>query len=388
MRRFSIIILLILTTSLFLTGCFQAPAQGKPGGDAPAIISVWYTLDGKNEEVLLKQFERINREKPEVLIKGRKVPESRFVDTVWNVQAGGEGPEIIIAGRPTIFALYEKGTISPVQAESQIYAAGKAVFTFNQQPFAVAWLTDVPLLYYRKDRIPEPPASMSEILEKKNAVAVRSWDTTLLSPWWKAEGGSLAVSGLPALDAQANIAFLSKLLYLRAEGLLLFDDQAVNRFKTGNVNYLLGWSSDKLLLDQAGVAWGCISLHSLLGANGKALLNHTVGIANSSIKTVPALENAIRLVEEELLGTEAETLMHKAGGYVPVNPAYYDGSAPESFNDQIAKTLENAWVLEGYTLDWKLLGIQDRAWDSIFRGAKIEAELAKEQLPALEKLQK
>jgi hypothetical protein len=56
------------------------------------------------------------------------------------------------------------------------------------------------------------------------------------------------------LDAQANIAFLSKLLYLRAEGLLLFDDQAVNRFKTGNVNYLLGWSSDKLLLDQAGVA--------------------------------------------------------------------------------------------------------------------------------------
>ncbi len=117
-------------------------------------------------------------------------------------------------------------------------------------------------------------------------------------------------------------------------------------------------------------------------------MNHTVGIANSSIKTVPALENAIRLVEEELLGTEAETLMHKAGGYVPVNPAYYDGSAPGSFNDQIAKTLENAWVLEGYTLDWKLLGIQDRAWDSIFRGAKIEAELAKEQLPALEKLQK
>lgn len=381
--------LLINIISIFLiigsmTGCGNAATQGKPGGEAPAVISVWYSIGGKEEQELLKQFDRINKEHPEVVVKGEKISEAKFVDQVWNFQAGGEGPEIFITSRTIIFALYEKGAISPVLADKySAYPSAKAGFTFNQQPFAAPWLLDVPLLYYRKDKVQEVPASLAVIMEKKAPIAVKSFNTNLLSPWWKAEGGSFTLAEVPSLDSQTNFAFLKKLLSLRSEGLLIFD-QASERFRQGEVNYLLSWASESVALTQAGVDWGSISLNSLLGINGKVLLDKTIGIANSSIKTVPAMEESIRLVEEELLKVETEASMQKAGGKLPAGDIFYEGAQIGTLKAQVAVTLKNAWSLEGYLPDWKLLPLQDKAWQNIAGGAKIEGELAIIQQTALE----
>jgi multiple sugar transport system substrate-binding protein len=367
-----------------MTGC-QAPAQGEPGGDAPAVISVWYTFSGNAEQELLKQFERINKEHPEVLVKGEKVPATKLVDQAWYLQAGGEGPEIFIADRSIIFDLYEKGIISPVLADNYpAYPAAKTIFTFNQQEFAAPWLTDVPLLYYRQDKIQTPPVSFGDLLGKKVPVAVKALNTALLSPWWLAEGGSLTSAGIPVLDSQANSAFLNTLLSLRSAGILLSDNQALEKFMQGDVNYLWSWASDASTLNQAGVAWGSVPLNSLFPTKGKVLLAKTVGIANSSIKTVPVLENSIRLVQEELLKTEAQAALAEAGGYLPGSDIYYQGSKPGSFKAAIESSLKTAWPLEGYLLDWKLLTLQDRAWQNISGGAKIEGELAKTQQEAQE----
>lgn len=388
-KRLAIYIICLFLLLGGITGCEKAPKQGTPGGDAPAVVSVWYSLSGNEEQELLKQFKRINQEYPEVIVKGEKVPEAGFVDQVWNLQAGGEGPEIMITSRPIIFALYEKGTISPVLADKYpAYPSAKAVFTFNQQPFAAPWLTDVPLVYYRKDKVSQPPASLAELAEKKAPLAVKSFDTSLLSPWWKAEGGTLTLSDAPALNSPANAAFLNKLISLRSEGLLIFDNLAVERFAKGEINYLLSWASDSTALTQAGIDWGSISLNTLLGSNGKALLDKTIGIANSSIKTVPAMEEAIRLVEEELLKAETQASLQKAGGKQPAGDTYYEGSKIESLNAQVALTLTNAWSLEGYYLDWKLLSLQDKGWQNIAGGAKIESELLSIQQRAQELAEK
>lgn len=377
----NMIILFLVIGSI--TGCGNIAAQGKHNGEAPAVISVWYSLGGKAEQELVKQFDRINKEHPEVVVKGEKISEAKFVDQVWNFQAGGEGPEIFITSRPVIFALYEKGAISPVLADKYTaFPAAKAVFTFNQQPFAAPWLTDVPLLYYRKDKIQEVPVSLAAIMEKKVPIGVKSFNAGLLSPWWKAEGGSFILSGKPALDSQTNLAFLNKLLSLRSEGLLIVD-QASERFRQGEINYLLSWASESTALTQAGVDWGSISLNSLLGSNGKVLLDQTIGIANSSIKTFPAMEDAIRIVQEELLKAETEASMQKAGGKLPVEETFYDGAKIDTLNAQVALTLKEAWHLEGYLSDWKLLPLQDKAWQNITQGANIEGELTIIQQTAL-----
>ncbi len=385
MRRRFVFILVGMISLMAISGCLQAPTQGKPGGDAPAVISVWYTLEGKSEEELLKQFKRINTEHPEVLVKGEKIPEAKIVDTIWNLQAGGEGPEIIIASRPTLFSLYEKGTISPLLADIDLtYPGAKAVFTFNQQPFAGPWLADIPMLYYRKDKVTVPPISINEILEKKNAIATRSVDTALLSPWWQAEGGSLIADGTPTIDSPANSAFLGKLRYLRSEGLLITEGDALGKFSRGEVNYLISWVSDKSALERSGIDLGCLALCPLLGSNGKVLLDRTIGIANTSIKTVPALEQSIRLVEQELLKVETQQDMSKAKGNIPLNRSYYEEAKSGSFEAQVGLTLGNALSMEGYYLDWKLLGIQNKSWNTIIKGAKLEEELAKGQQSALE----
>lgn len=388
MKKKLFISVLCFLMLISVSGCRQAPAQGKPGGEAPAVISVWYTLAGGNETQLLKQFDRINKLCPEVIIRGQKMPEAGFVEKVWNLQAGGEGPEIMIAPRPIILALYAKGAISPVLADSdQTYPAALAVYTFNQQPFAAPWLADVPLLYYRKDKV-QPPATMNNLITAPNTVACGTFDFSLFSPWWKAEGGILSLNESPALDAQSNLAFANKIISLKSEGRILFDNQALEKFKTGEVNYYLGWSSDSTGFDKSGVPWGCASLSSLLGPNGKALLDRSLGIANSAVKTVPELEDAIRLVEAELLKTETETPMRQVSGYMPLSSAYYSNGEATSYNEQVRITLENAFYAEGYQLDWKLLNLADQAWKNIAAGANIETELAKEQQSALDSVKK
>ncbi|RNC28845.1 MAG: hypothetical protein AWM53_01032 [Candidatus Dichloromethanomonas elyunquensis] len=365
-------------------GCSK-PTQGEPGGEAPAVISVWYSFQGKSEEELLRQFTRINKEHPGVIVKGEKVAESNFVQKVWNLQAGGEGPEIMIASRATIFHLYEKGAISPALADQyHAFPSAQAVFTFNHQLFAAPWIADVPILYYRKDRVQEPPLSLSEILDNKNTVAVKTLNLALLSPWWKAEGGILSSEGMPVIDGQGNIAFLNKLLYLKSEGLLLFDSQGQDRLVKGEVNYYLGWASDSTVLDKAGIPWGSVSLAGLLGANGRVFLDHTLGIANSSVKTVSGLENSIRLVEEELLKIETEESVQKSTGNVPLEDAYYNSFQSGSYNDQIRITLENAWYLEGNNLDWRWMEFENTAWKNVSAGSNIEKELSTQQLLALE----
>lgn len=382
-RCFAVIFSLVLI--IFTAGgCLQAPNQGKPGGKAPAVVSVWYSLTADEEKELLKQFERINLEHPEVLVKGKYVPEKEFVDLVWKVQAGGEGPEIFIARRQIIYDLYKKGALSPVLARNySAFIPAKAVFTFNNQLFAVPWLTDVPLLYYRTDKISKAPESLTELFDQKAVIGIPGIDTALLSPWWKAEGGSLILDGAPSLDSPVNSAFLEKLLYLKSQGIVTFDSHALSRFIRGEINYLLSWASHAPVLDRYKVSWSSVSLSTLLGDNGRALLDNTVGIANSSIKSVPGMEEAIRIVEEELLKAEVQSAMQEAGRRLPVNEKCYSFQTG-SYQAETARVLRSAWVLGGASPEWRLVPLQNATWQNILAGSDLESELAKAQQQAAE----
>jgi len=365
-----------------LAACQQGPKQGQPGGEAPVVVSVWYSLEGKQEQALLAQFEQINK-KREVLVKGIKIPAKDFVRKVWALQAGGQGPEIFIAEGDILAALYEQGAISPVLADSsQVYPSLLAGFTYNRQVFALPWLTDVPLLYYRKDIVSAPPVDLNE-LGLRQSIAVSSQDFLLFSPWWKAEGGILCQGKLPALNVKANEDFLLKLQTLKTDGKIREDKQAVALFKSGEATYLLAWTSDSINLNQGQGNWGCVSFSRLFGSQANALLAKTIGIANSSIKTSPALEDAIRLVEEELLQTEVEAAAHKTTGYMPANVNFYYQAEDGTLIKEAALTIENSWSLEGNALEWKLAPIFRQAWQNIADRTEISKQLATAQEDAL-----
>jgi multiple sugar transport system substrate-binding protein len=370
---------------VLFTACGQDPKQGQPGGEAPAVISVWYSLEGKLEQELLNQFEQINEKQHEFLVKGVKIPAKEFVHKVWGLQAGGQGPEIFIANRDIIATLYEQGALSPVLADSSpVFPSLLAEFTYNRQAFALPWLTDVPLLYYRKDAISTPPVDFNGLWSSKQPIAVKAQDFLLFSPWWKAEGGILSRGDLPALDAEVNSDFLGKLLASKSDGKIIVDEQAIELFSTGQVNYLLGWASDSIDLDRKQVDWACVSFSRLQENQAQALLAKTIGIANSSIKTGSELENAIRLVEEELLETEAGAAAQKATGYMPANMNFYDRSPVGTLTKEAATTIENCWSIEGSALEWKLLPLYKGAWLNMARQADISIELAKAQEAALQ----
>jgi len=385
-KRPGAIIICLLFILITLGGCSRNPAQGEPRGEAPAVISVWYTLDGGVEQELLRQFEVLNQKQAGVIVKGEQIPESGFVDYVWKMQAGGEGPDILIAKRQDIHALYEKGALAPVLAQDySTYESAEMAFSFNKQVYAVPWLIDVPLLYYRSDRVEEPPADLNVLWLKKAAVVIPSLDFALLSPWWKAEGGTLSLSGVPRLNSSANLTFLNKLLYLKTEGLLVFDNSPLKRLAGEQVNYALAWASQSNILEKAQVQWECISLNSLLGNKAGIQLENVIGIANSSIKTIPSRENAIRLVQEQLVRTETETALFQSGYLLPASTEYYEQQDSRTdLKNETAKAIRNAWSLSGNSRDWKFAAFLDTSWRNIAGGADPEKELAAAQQKALD----
>ncbi len=386
LKRYGIIFIILLIISS-LPGCTQGPEQGKPGGDAPAILSVWYSLEGSEEQELLSQLERISEDNNEFEVRGERIPEVDFVDYVWKIQAGGRGPDILIASRPLLSALYEKGGISPVLAEkSKALDSVEELFTFNRELYAAPWLTDVPLLYYRTDKVDSLPANLAEIWLTKASIAIPPPNTVLLSPWWKAEGGNLSLAGIPQLDSPANLSFIERLIDLREEGLLIFDNQALSRLIKGDVDYAISWASQSHILEESQVAWDCVSLENVLGKNGKALLDKTIGIANSSLEINSAREGAVLTVQEELLKIETQTAISKAGTRIPVSKEYYE--APQNtFRIEAAKTITNSWTPTGDLIEWQFIGIQDSTWRTILAGADAESELKKAQQSALKLLE-
>lgn len=367
-RQPVLFLLIILITALLLPGCFKTPQQGEPGGPAPAVISLWHTLQGAEADILQAQIEKLMKSHPELIIKPRFVPEQNLVSLAYQAEAGGEGPDLFLVRREILDQLYAQGILAPVvQFSSDAFPAAVAQFRFNGKLFAQPFLTDVPVFYFRKDVV-TAPANLTQFTGKGGLV-LSSLDAATLSPWWTGQGGRLWSGRAAAVDAPENLAFLQQLLSWRDTKQLQVMPNALSLFANGQVNYTVAWAGQASMLTQLNVPWGSLPMSDLVAGQGQTLLGPTLGLANSSIKTTEAMAPAIQLVEKALLAPEVEGAFVQGGYGVPASTAYYQRpEAGQGFLAQVNQTLSKAWPLEGSAPEQKLIPLQDAAWAAAFAG--------------------
>lgn len=345
------------------------PQAGQPGGPAPAIVEVWHSLLGNQANALQAQAQAISKAHPEVIVKLRYIPEQNFAAFSYQAEAGGEGPEIFITRGEIIRQLYAQGTLAKtVYTDQGSFPAALAGFRFGGTEYAIPWLTDVPLLYFRTDTAASP-SNITELFSSQGGISILSADTVTLSAWWNGQGGTLLNGGTPSLDAPGNLTFLQQLLAWQNSKTLRIDPQALTAFAGGQTPYVIAGASQAVLFNSQNVPWGCVPLTDLTGGQGKQLLGLTYGIANSAI-TTNELNPAIQTVEKALLAPDVEGALVKAGSLLPANMAYYQlPDAQKGVFPQAYIALSKAWALEGSSQEWKLIPLQDTAWSSALAGS-------------------
>ena len=377
-KFFSILLIIILG----LTGCGKDPLQGLPGGAAPAVIELWHSLQGAEAETLSKQAQRIMDGHPEVIVRLEYIPEDKLAKQAYQAQAGGEGPEIFLTSGEVLTTLFHQGALAPVFGSADSFPSVVSQFHHGEKDYAQPIVTDIPLFYYRTD-LAQPPANLAGFLTTKGVLALPTLDTKTLTPWWSGQAGKLVSNGQPTLEDPANLIFVQQLLAWRDAKLLVVDPNAWLRFVNAQAAYTISWAGQAKSLAPT-IPWGSALLTQFTGGQGQILTGRTLGLANSSIKSSEALSPMIRLVEEELLNPDTQWALGQSGNRFPVSTSFYKRTEAQSgVLQQVGQGLEKAWPLKGAALEWKLIPLQDQAWQKAWSGIAPETALAGAQAEAV-----
>ncbi|HBP63481.1 MAG TPA: ABC transporter substrate-binding protein [Desulfosporosinus sp.] len=357
---------LIAAIFLLVIGCTRAPQTGQPGGPAPGVVEIWHSLQGAEADALQGQSQTIMKSHPEVIIKLKYIPEPNFAAFSYRAEAGGEGPEIFIASKEIIRQLYEHGTLAKIAYNDQeAFPATLSAFKFGGVSYASPWLTDIPLIYFRTDTA-TVPANLDDLFSSKGGMSLAAADTSSLSAWWNGSGGRLVSAGKPVIDDPLNVAFLKQLLTWQTAKSLRIDPSVATTFAAGGTRFMIAGASQAKSLTEQNIPWGSLQLSDLVGGQGQPLLGSTLGIANSAIKTNEAMSPVIQIVEKALLTPELEGAMMKAGRLLPANMGYYKlPEAQKGVFPQANIAFAKAWALEGNASEWKLIPLQNAAWNNV-----------------------
>lgn len=379
------ILSIFLVIILGISGCGKNPQQGLPGGAAPTVIELWHSLQGAENEALEKQTQRIMDGHPEVIIRLEYVPEAQMATKGYQAQAGGEGPEIFLTSAEVLDKLFHQGALAPFLASSDPFPGVAAQFHFGEQEYAQPIVTDIQLFYYRTD-LAQPPASLADFLTTKGVLAIPSLNSTSLAPWWNSQGGKLLDNGQPVLEDPTNLLFIQQLFAWKDARLLVVDPNAWLQFVNGQAAYTLSWAGQAKGLGQT-IPWGSVLPTNLTAGQGQILSGRTLGLANSSLKTSESLSSMIQLVEQELLSPDTQWVLGQVGNRFPVSMSFYKRSEAQSgVLQQVNQGLGKVWSLKGTAPEWKLIPMQDRAWQKTWSGVTPESALAEAQAEAVKVL--
>ncbi len=223
--------LIVLPVTFLLLGC-------GPGEDGPVRVRIWHQKDTAErllfEEIVARYNETVDDHVVEVLYKETEDLRNQFVIAA----SGGKGPELIFGPADNVGLFELTRTILPIDSlfdaafldqyaeEGLVGHAGRVWLLADQVGNHLT-------LVYNADLIPEPPRTMSELIEIGQRLTVDengdgrpdryglTWNYTepfFFIPFLTGFGGwVMDEEGQPTLDNQATVDAIQFILRLRDE---------------------------------------------------------------------------------------------------------------------------------------------------------------------------
>lgn len=193
-----------------------APA---PTGPATEVV-LWHSYRGKEAEALDQVVKSFNESGAGVNIRSQAIPYDPFVDKINVTVPAGTGPDLFIFAHNMVGSWVEKGILEPLSGqvppellkEHMPESVKALVYRKNLYGLPLAFKSLV--MFYNKKLLPEPPATMEELIPKLQAL--KTADRYLLvyqagglyfhSMWFHAFGGRVFDDAhKPAFDTPEHL---------------------------------------------------------------------------------------------------------------------------------------------------------------------------------------
>lgn len=148
-----------------------ADAAAAPTGPATEVV-LWHSYRGKEAEALDQVVASFNNSGAGVTIRSQAIPYDPFVDKINVTVPAGTGPDLFIYAHNMVGSWVEKGILEPLSGqvppellkEHMPESVKALVYRKNLYGLPLAFKSLV--MFYNKKILPEPPATMEELLPK------------------------------------------------------------------------------------------------------------------------------------------------------------------------------------------------------------------------------
>lgn len=194
-------------------------AAAAPTGPSTEVV-LWHSYRGKEAEALEKVVEAFNGSGQGVTIRSQAIPYDPFVDKVTITVPAGTGPDLFIFAHNMVGNWVEKGVLEPLSGQvppetlKEFMPESVKALVYRKNLYGLPLAFKSLVMFYNKKLLPEPPATMEELIPKLQAL--KAPDRYLLvyqagglyfhSMWFQAFGGRVFDdSHVPAFDTPEHL---------------------------------------------------------------------------------------------------------------------------------------------------------------------------------------
>ncbi len=340
----------LLLAALAVSGCNRSPASG------PTVVTFPASALGAEGQLLRAQLARFMREHPSIRVVQRETPDAadqRHQLFVQWLNAHASEPDILqldVIWTPEFAAA---GWILPLDRFSPdtaaFFPATLAANTWQGHLYAVPWIVDVGMLYWRTDLLAQPPATLAELSraagEARAARGIRYglvWQgaryeglVTVFLEYLGAVGGRILEGPRVVVNSDAGIRALTAMrdeIYreeiVPAAALTWHEEEARFAFQNGNAVLMRNWPYAYTLMQDSATSRvpGRFAVAPMPAAPGGAP-TAALGGAQLAINARSAHPDAAWEVVRYL--TSSEQMIERAErlGQFPARPALFRDAA-------------------------------------------------------------
>lgn len=190
-----------------------------PTGPATEVV-LWHSYRGKEAEALAQVVDTFNGSGQGVTIRSQAIPYDPFVDKVTITVPAGTGPDLFIFAHNMVGNWVEKGVLEPLSGQvppetlKEFMPESVKALVYRKNLYGLPLAVKSLVMFYNKKLLPEPPATMEELIPKLQAL--KAPDRYLLvyqagglyfhSMWFQAFGGRVFDDNhVPAFDTPEHL---------------------------------------------------------------------------------------------------------------------------------------------------------------------------------------